>query len=62
VNVSEVVLTVVGSLIAYIIATLLITALVTGTTAGDTLIQDIVPIVAAAGAVVLILKKFLGGA
>ncbi len=36
-NVSEVVLTVVGSLIAYIIATILITSLVTGTAAGDTL-------------------------
>lgn len=60
-NISEVVVTVVGALIAYIIASLLISNLITGTSTGDTLIQNIVPIVAAAGAVVVILKKFLGG-
>ena len=60
-NISEIVLTVVGSLIAYIIASLLITQLVTGTSTGDTLLQSIVPIVAAAGAVILILRRFLGG-
>ena len=59
-NISEVVITVVGSLIAYIIASLLITNLITGTSTGDTLIQNIVPIVAACGAVIVILKKFLG--
>ena len=58
-NIGDVVLTVVGALIAYIVATMLITELITGTATGDVLIQNIVPIVAAAGAVVVILKKFL---
>jgi hypothetical protein len=43
VNISEVVITVVGALIAYIVASLLITNLITGTSAGDQLIQNIVP-------------------
>lgn len=59
-NIGKVVEVVVGALIAYIIATILITNLVTGTSTGDTLIQQVVPIVAAAGAVVVILKQFLG--
>ena len=58
-NVAEVVTVVVGALIAYIIANTLITNLVTGTSTGDVLIQNVVPIVAASGAVVVILKKFL---
>ena len=58
-NVADVVTVVVGALIAYIIATTLITNLVTGTSTGDTLIQNVVPIVAASGAVIIILKKFL---
>ena len=58
-DVRNVALTVVGALIAYILATTLITSLVTGTTTGDTLIQNIVPIVAAAGAVIIILGVFL---
>ena len=58
-NVGDVVTTVVGALIAYIIANTLITQLITGTSTGDLLIQQTVPIVAASGAVILILKKFL---
>lgn len=58
-NVGQVVQVVVGALIAYIIASLLITNLITGTSTGDTLIQNIVPIVAAAGAVIIILRQFL---
>ena len=42
-NISDVIVTVVGALIAYIIASLLITNLITGTTTGDVLIQNIVP-------------------
>ena len=58
-NITEVVVTVVGALVAYIVATLLITNLITGSSAGDELIQTIVPIVAACGAVIVILRKFL---
>ena len=58
-NISEVVITIVGALIAYIVATLLIDELIQGTAAGDKLIQSIVPIVAACGAVIVILRKFL---
>jgi len=58
-NVGDVVTTVVGALIAYIIANAVITNLITGTSTGDLLIQQTVPIVAASGAVILILKKFL---
>jgi len=61
-NVGQVVGVVVGSLIAYIIATTLITTLITGTvlaSAGGQLISNIVPIVCAAGAVILILRMFL---
>lgn len=58
-NVGQVVTVVVGALITYIIATSLITTLITGTSAGDILIQNVVPIVAAAGAVIIILKQFL---
>lgn len=43
---------VVGGLLAYIISSLLITALVTGTSSADNLIQTVLPIVIAAGAVV----------
>ena len=59
-NVGDVVTTVVGALIAYIIANTLITNLITGSSTGDLLIQQTVPIVAASGAVIIILKKFLG--
>ena len=59
-NIGSVVITVVGALIAYIIADTLITNLITGTSTGDILIQDIIPIVAASGAVIVILKKFIG--
>ena len=59
-NVGDVVTTVVGSLIAYIIANTLITQVITGTSTADVLIQQTVPIVAASGAVIIILKKFLG--
>lgn len=58
-NVGEVVGVVVGSLIAYIIASLLITTLVAGTSTGDKLLQNIVPIVCAAGACIIILRQFL---
>ena len=58
-DVGDVVTTVVGALIAYIIANAVITNLITGSSTGDLLIQQTVPIVAASGAVILILKKFL---
>ena len=58
-DIGGVVTTVVGALIAYIIATTLITSLITGTGTGDVLIQDIVPIVASAGVVIIILRQFL---
>ena len=58
-NIGQVVGVVVGSLIAFIIANLLITSLVTGETAADNLLTSIVPIVCAAGAVILILRTFL---
>ena len=58
-NVGQVVGVVVGSLIAYIIAVTLCTTLIKGTTASDILITSIVPIVCAAGAVILILRNFL---
>jgi len=50
---------VLGALIAYIVAQILVTTLITGTAAGDQLVQNIVPIVCAAGAVILILRTFL---
>jgi len=59
-NVGRIIEVVVGALIAYIVASILITNLITGTATGDVLIQQVVPIVAAAGAVVIILKNFLG--
>jgi len=58
-NVGQVVGVVVGVLIAYIVAQILVTTMVTGTATGDVLIQSIVPIVCAAGAVILILRTFL---
>ena len=58
-NVGRVVGAVVGSLIAYIVATELIDALVTGTSTGDTLIINVVPIVVAAGVLLIILKEFI---
>ena len=58
-NIGQVVQVVVGSLIAYIIANILCTTLIEGTTAADNLITNIVPIVCAAGAVILILRTFL---
>ena len=58
-NVGRVVAAVVGSLIAYIIATELIDALVTGTSTGDVLISNTVPIVVAAGVLLVILKEFI---
>lgn len=58
-NVGQVVTVVVGALIAYIIASTLISTLITGTSTGDTLIQNVVPIVAASGAVIIILRQFL---
>jgi len=61
-NTGQVVGVVVGSVIAFIVATTLITALITGTvaaSAGGKLISSIVPIVCAAGAVIVILRTFL---
>jgi len=58
-NVGRVVAAVVGSLIAYIIANELIEGLVTGTSTGDTLIQNTVPIVVAAGVLLVILREFI---
>jgi len=53
---------VVGAVIAFIVASTLITSLITGTvlaSAGGRLISSIVPIVCAAGAVIVILRTFL---
>ena len=58
-DVGRVVAAVVGSIIAYIIATEIIDALVTGTSTGDTLIADVVPIIIAAGVMLVILKEFI---
>lgn len=58
-NIGRVVAAVVGSLIAYIIANELIDGLITGTSTGDTLIANTVPIVVAAGVLLVILKEFI---
>jgi len=58
-NVGRVVAAVVGSLIAYIIANELIDGLITGTSTGDVLISNTVPIVVAAGVLLVILREFI---
>ena len=61
-NIGQVVGVTVGAVIAFIVATTLITTMITGTvlaSAGGQLISSIVPIVVAAGAVIVILKQFL---
>jgi len=53
---------VVGAVIAFVVASTLITTMITGTvlaSAGGKLISSIVPIVCAAGAVIVILRTFL---
>lgn len=49
---------VIGALITYVIATTLITTFVTGTTTGDVLLQNTVPVVAAAGVCIWVLMAF----
>lgn len=49
---------VVGAVVTYVIATALITNFVTGTTTGDVLLQNTVPIVAAAGVCIWVLMAF----
>jgi len=58
-DIGKVVAAIVGSVIAYVVAAELIDGLVTGTGTGDVLMQNTVPIVVAAGVLLLILKEFV---
>lgn len=50
---------VIGSIIVYVISRTVITSMVTGTTVGDQLITNTLPLVIAAGVMLLSLRMFL---
>lgn len=54
-------LTVAGGLIAFVISDTFLTGLITGTDTGSVLLQDILPIVLAAGVAIGVLKISFGG-
>ena len=50
----KLVIAVVGSLLAYAIAKIFLDSIITGTSAADTMLQDLLPIVIAGGALITI--------
>jgi len=60
VDVTGVMVAVVGGIIAYYIAGALIDAIIKGTSASDVIMQTILPLVCAAGVLIVVMMTFMG--
>lgn len=59
-DVTGVMVAVVGGIIAYYIAGALIDAIIKGTSASDVIMQTILPLVCAAGVLIVVMMTFMG--